>query len=311
MTDLSRPEIALPLLLGGLLVLAASSTMWAGVVRRLIRREPVLAYEPRRPVPWQGIDLLLVVLFALVAAGSVASLGRHLFPADSPAKRSQGTKLSTEHRVVVLLQEDRSLATLGWCIAAAVLVAPVAEEVFFRLLLQGWLEAIERRWRRELRFSRGALRGALPVLYSSLLFALLHSRESGPAPSPRTILHMVVCGMMANLATLVFALALVRYRAGATRADLGFVAEKFWQDVRLGLGVALLVVPWVYLLQMILMEVLPRNVAPDPYTLVPFAAALGALYYRTHRVVASIVLHMALNATSLAIAWLLLAGGSS
>ncbi len=309
MSDLTRPEIARPLLLGALVVLAASLSLWVSVIRRLRRREPVLVYEPRRPVPWQGIDLLLVVVFCVVAAGSVAELDRYLFPADSSPEPRRGARPTVEHRVVVLLREERSLATLGWCVAAAVLVAPVVEEVFFRLLLQGWLEVLERRWRREIRFSRGILRGVLPVLYSSLLFALLHSRESGPAPSPRTILHMVVCGMIVNLAALVFALALVRHHAGATRADLGFAAGKFWEDVRLGLVVALLVVPWIYVVQLVVMEVLPPNVAPDAFTLLPFAAALGTLYYRTHRIVPSIVLHMTLNASSLALAWLLPGSG--
>ena len=36
-----------------------------------------------------------------------------------------------------------------------------------------------------------------------------------------------------------------------------------------------------------------------------FALALGTLYYRTHSVVAPIVLHMALNVTSLTMAWFL------
>jgi membrane protease YdiL (CAAX protease family) len=75
------------------------------------------------------------------------------------------------------------------------------------------------------------------------------------------------------------------------------------RDVGLGLGAALAVVPWVYVLQWGLTAALPESISPDPITLVPFAVVLGLLYYRTHRIVPSIVLHMALNATSLALAW--------
>jgi membrane protease YdiL (CAAX protease family) len=35
---------------------------------------------------------------------------------------------------------------------------------------------------------------------------------------------------------------------------------------------------------------------------------LGLLYYRTHRIVPSVVLHMSLNLTTLAMAWLAAAG---
>jgi membrane protease YdiL (CAAX protease family) len=247
----------------------------------------------------------LIFVFHVLAVGTIVDLDRRLFPAGEPppARQAADAKPSTEHGVLVLLREERSLTTLALCLAAAVLVAPITEEVFFRLLLQGWLEGMERRWRRELRFSRGVLRGALPVLFSSLAFALPHSREAGLPPGADTIFHAMVCGMLANLATMGFALALAQVRTGATPVDLGLRRSELLHDLGLGLAAALAVVPWVYVLQLFLAAVLPERVSPDPYTLVPFAMVLGLLYYRTHRIVPSIVLHMALNATSLALAW--------
>jgi len=47
----------------------------------------------------------------------------------------------------------------------------------------------------------------------------------------------------------------------------------------------------------------PANVA-DPLTLFLFSLILGTLYYRTHRILPAIVLHMTLNFTSLTLAWL-------
>jgi len=311
MKDLPRPETLVPLVVGGLAALAASLAVWTWIVRRAVRSEPIVPYQPRRPVPWQGIDLVLVVFFFFIALSAIVDLDRRLFVGNAPAGRrpaqtdgpAQLAKPTTEHALLVLLQEDRRLTTLAWCILVAVVVAPIAEEVFFRLLVQGWLEAVERRWRRHFRFSRGAFRGAFPVLASSLAFALTHCREPETPPGPEVILHALLCQMFANLATLGFALALVRTRAGATPVDLGFCRKELARDMGLGLGAALAIVPWIYPINLLLTQLLPEGVPADPYTLVLFAVVLGLLYYRTHRIVPSIVLHMALNATSLALAW--------
>ena len=54
----------------------------------------------------------------------------------------------------------------------------------------------------------------------------------------------------------------------------------------------------------VFVSVLPEYIAPDPFPLFFFAVALGAVYYRTHRIVPVIVLHAVLNGTSLVLAWL-------
>lgn len=46
------------------------------------------------------------------------------------------------HPVVDLLTTQRDAATVGLVVLSAVLVAPLAEELFFRRILQGWLETI-------------------------------------------------------------------------------------------------------------------------------------------------------------------------
>jgi hypothetical protein len=59
----------------------------------------------------------------------------------------------------------------------------------------------------------------------------------------------------------------------------------------------------LYFMQGTLGTLMPGSPWVDPITLTCFALVLGTLYYRTHRIVPSIVLHMALNATSVAMAW--------
>ena len=76
----------------------------------------------------------------------------------------------SQHPLVELLREhmDPALATVG--VFSAVVVAPVAEEYFFRVLLQGWLERLVRphlRW--------------LAVVLSAECFAAVHWSH-GPDP---------------------------------------------------------------------------------------------------------------------------------
>jgi hypothetical protein len=108
-----------------------------------------------------------------------------------------------------------------------------------------------------------------------------------------------------SLVALVFAVVFVRTRTGATDLDLGFVPEKFWADVRLGLVAALAIVGPIEWLQVLVRTfVMPKDMAADPVSIFVFAAALGTLYCRTHRIVPGITLHVALNLTSLTL-WLL------
>ncbi len=59
--------IVVPLiLLAALLTLLGFCVCWGLAIAKLVRRQPLLAYEPRRPVPWGLIDLGLVVLVFLL-----------------------------------------------------------------------------------------------------------------------------------------------------------------------------------------------------------------------------------------------------
>ena len=98
--------------------------------------------------------------------------------------------------------------------------------------------------------------------------------------------------------------------AGPRRGDgtgPGLGAEHLASDVRLGLVAFAAVAVPIYAIQIgvtKLQEHAGYSAAADPVSLFFFALALGFLYYRTHRIVPAIVLHMSLNLTSLAMAWL-------
>ena len=99
---------------------------------------------------------------------------------------------------------------------------------------------------------------------------------------------------------------LLRAQRGATAADFGWAPKKLAGDAGLGLLAFVAVAPAVFSMQWLFQELLNHlfplaKVAADPLPLFYFALVLGTLYYRTHRIVPSIVTHAALNATTLAL----------
>lgn len=302
-------------------VALASLAIWTVVAIRIRRGLPVLPYQPRRRVPWQWFDLLIVVfanaVLGIAALWLACVVSGHDFQEAIATERAEpvqaepvggdevdrAEELLREHPLVVLLQSRPHLGMFLFCALVAVIAAPLFEEFLFRLLLQGWLEAVENRLRRRFLWLRKSLPGAMPVLMVALLFAGQHSREPSPEPDVDLLITKMGAFAAAALLTLAFGVWLVRVRAGATVADLGIVPEKFWADVRLGVLTFVAIAAPIYTLQDLLARSFP-NTVPDPVTLFFFAIALGVLYYRTHRIVAPIALHMSLNATSLIVAWI-------
>lgn len=254
-------------------------------------------------MPWGVSDLFLVfasfVFLTLVVSGSIyAFLGPN---ADRPPV---GADAETSHAIVQLFRDGNSWEVF-LCIVSAVIVAPLVEEFLFRVLLQGWLEKLDRglgpmmpNYRRLVRWGTG------PIVISSIIFAMMHFRVASPPPNTQYLLYMMVGNCLVGILTSLFAVALMQLRYGATAADLGFVLGKAPYDVALGLASAAAVVLPIFIMQLVLTAVLPEWLAADPLPLFCFAVALGTLYCRTHRALPGIVLHMSLNATSLTVFWL-------
>jgi len=268
----------------------------------------VLPRQPGTDVPWEGIDLILVAAVYVIVLSSVLLLADVcLGPgADLPPAARNLDRSSTAH-VVEQLFNRRNAWIILTCVFSAGIVAPIVEEFFFRLLLQGWLEKTQRRLRPSMPTLRRLVPGATgPIVLTSLLFARMHFRVDTPLGRLDYLVFLLAGDAVGRLLTMAFAVWLLRFRVGATAEDLGWIPRKFAADVKLGLvAFAGLAAP-VYAAQITLTLLLPEYLAPDPFVLFFFSLALGTLYYRTHRLVPAIVLHMALNVTSLLLLWLTL-----
>ena len=313
----------------------ASLAVWTWVGTRVYVGEKVVPYERRRPVPWGGIEVVLLLGMFLVGPPLIAFAGIHLFdiavpgaeetagesadpslqqfPGDSGEEAAGASaekpadgrvekpaeKRDTAHAVERLLRQSRNLWVLALAALTAVLVAPIVEEFMFRVLFQGWLEKIENRYRRRMPGLR-VLPGAMPVLLASVFFASMHIRPAEREVDVDFLVFALCCQMIASVITMASSLLVLRFGSGATLSDMGFVRARFRGDVGLGLLAFLAVTAPVYLVFFATEWVMPEGAVADPIPLILLAIVLGTLYYRTHRIVPSIVLHMAFNATAVA-----------
>lgn len=311
---------AIAVIIGGIAV-------WATIIRRLLQRRHLVDYEPRRPVPWNMLDVL-GIFFAYVCLGGGLVFAAHitlgwefedfqndvaqLQPADhleptppvddetdneDSEDSENGIDLERAHPVVVLLSGDTSPTTFLLCLFAVVVMAPVAEEFFFRLLLQGTFEKLDFRFQRVMRYS-GRLLGVVPILLSSLLFAAPHARDPKTPQAVEELIRLFTIDSLTKALVVAGAIVYLKGFRGATWTDLGLRFDTFRKDVQLAVSAFLAVVVPIYIIQEGLGRLLP-NTVPDPVPLFFFALALGYLYFRTHRLMPAILLHLIFNATAI------------
>jgi membrane protease YdiL (CAAX protease family) len=264
-------------------------------------------------VPWGGPDVAFVLVAYILLLSAAVGCVRGLLGKEISGELGRPAAGNLDHPIVQLIHEAlRGVAARdggnAWILllgfVAAVVIAPVVEEFLFRVLLQGWLEARERRWRRRAPpWLRGFVpRAAVPIVLVALLFALMHVRPPTPLYHPQYLAGLVLGNQIAGLLTVGLAVGWLRVRVGATAADFGWAPRKLVADLGLGLRAALVVVPLILAFQMAVSAVLTyfrlRSAVPDPIPLFFFALVLGTLYYRTHRIAPSVVLHLGLNLTS-------------
>lgn len=292
------------------LVLVAVIGVWGMILARLHAGRSLVPFEPRRVVPWTMSAALLILLFYFASQAVISRALLDWIPgasesrpaAEAPEKERDEAK---SHPAARLMHNAPPSARLV-CAALVALVVPACEEFVFRLALQGALEAAVCRLRRRSRQLRPWLpMGALPIGVPAVFFAALHLRGDATVYPWQHDFAVIVGTGIAGLATLAFGVALLRGHFRAALYDLGIVPHKLWADARLG-GLAFLAIMFpIYLTQFGLSRIVPAEIGPDPITLFFFAIALGWLYFRTHRIVPAVVLHMCLNSTSIAMAFLL------
>ncbi len=318
-------------------VVLASAGAWIFIVARWRQRGEVLAYEPRRPVPWGPPAILLALVFVLLAlltpllaveaaadaeAVSLKDTAVQLFAFlltqvmlcggfflvifavyrptwdDLGLPRSGGeawrdvviggltclAALLPVHGVLVVLQylsgqageitrhplvemvtssDAPSMVVMLLASVQAAVVAPICEEITFRLLLQGWLE----KWEDE----RLGWRTAPDAFVTDV--------DAGP----------VINHEVHNESSL---------RVLDTDSSFGSLA------VAPRRGVAGLPYGWLPIfVSSLLFGLAHFGYGPEPVPLLVFGIFLGYVYHRTHRIVPCIVAHALFNLFTIVLLW--------
>jgi membrane protease YdiL (CAAX protease family) len=325
------PEPSDPLLGVVVIVLAIASVgVWFALFDRL-KRGPILAYEPRRPVPWNGAWTLFPIGFVVLAIASATMSPGDSDGADGASPRDMverlavGSALQTSLVVAFLavviissnatrtdlglpkdaaeLSRDVRIGVIAWLAAlapvygtqltlltlfgpseghpllkmveqqadaalfvlaffAAVIAAPLCEELTFRLVLQGWLE----KW--------DAWRGGSQIQDFDVVETPVHDEESAALEPMEAVFDE---GLMP---------------VDAPR-ETGF-QRTHWLPI---------------VISSLLFALAHFGYGPDPVPLFLLALVLGYVYQRTHRIVPSIVAHALFNAVSLFALWRVMSAG--
>jgi len=199
--------------------------------------------------------------------------------------------LETKHPLVELLIDFPDPVFFVLSTFAAVLIAPLVEEYFFRVYLQGWMENLaimwSNRWQSGLTAEtrrRGAVVGPfLPVTAEILAGDAVDSPPMPVDPLPdASLVATEPGGSVEPLSTLQNAV----YEAESLR------------ELRPG------PVWWPIVVSSLLFALAHYSHGPDPIPLFFLAMGLGYIYQRTHRVWPCILIHMLVNGFSLLTLWL-------
>jgi membrane protease YdiL (CAAX protease family) len=217
-------------------------------------------------------------------------------PVVTKAENAKTTQTDDSHPLTRILADSRDPGVILLCLVSAVIIAPISEELVFRLVLQGWLESLERRIRRKMPLLRRMVGGVIPVVLVAALFAAMHIRTPSARMELSEVVFLLSVFSAAGVLTIVVLACWLRFVAGATLADFGIVPDKLRDDVLLGLLAFLAFTPPIYAVMIAFKVFVPAISVPDPIPIFLLGAAFGGLYYRTHRIVPSMVMHAAFNA---------------
>ncbi|MGL6194056.1 MAG: CPBP family glutamic-type intramembrane protease, partial [Thermoguttaceae bacterium] len=156
-------------------------------------------------------------------------------------------ELKESHFLVQLLALGRGNISVFWiAFLSGVIVIPIAEEFYFRLILQGYLEKKEKLFRRFI-FSKVGIKilpGIFAISVPALLFASLHFRV--PEPKLHTLeslVKMMLLTVVIYTISIILSLVYLKIAKNLTLLDLGIDFKKIPQDISTAFCTGLIVVP--------------------------------------------------------------------
>ena len=205
--------------------------------------------------------------------------------------------IAPEHPLITLIEEDRDPKLLYVAVFAAVIVAPMAEEYFFRVILQGWLENVAR-VRRSDKSGNGIYRD--PTRDLLIGRSSYPDKQGTPNEAPRESAEHAGSGSV-DLESL---------NAGALAGETAQSPSGATPDAELHAadpvdsGEPVVMEDsspsrWPIVASAAMFAIMHLGHGPAPIALFVLALGLGYLYQRTHRVLPCIVVHALVNTLTL------------
>jgi len=217
---------------------------------------------------------------------------------DSPLANEN---LAEQHTLVILMQKGGQYPiVIVVCLLAAVVVAPLTEELMFRVIMQCGIESTFRR-----ESGNTPLARRISIFLTALFFAAIHFRTQQSQIDIDLLFNGMIGMIIARPLALLLVVGLLRFHYRVRWADLGF--RNFRLIGRDALGALLLFliifVP-IFTVHGTVFTLAKTDWAVqhgisaamlDPIPLFLFALVIGSLYYRTRRLVPVFFLHAFFN----------------
>lgn len=220
---------------------------------------------------WEDLGFCFDFTWSDVRLGMLA--GMALIPPLLLLQMALVQLIPSEHQIVKLFEQQPSGTTMAIMFFSAVIVAPLSEEFFIRVILQGWLEKRssehQTAWQRLTNPPEPPIQ--MPEPSNTDEAQLAHTADPGIATSDEQ---------------------------ACSNADSELAEPLHGWYATLPI-----------LFSSSCFAVMHFGYGPDPIPIFLLALALGFLYQRTHRLIASITLHALLNGTSLFLLWASLDAG--
>ena len=220
-----------------------------------------------------------------------------LYRETSASLGSSGTEKQTdkvlrgEHPLTVLMAAAGRIPRLKWvfflCFTAAVITAPITEELLFRVVFQRGLE-------------HSINSSLVTLLIPAFLFAVIHFRQPGGIGSIgdlNRLLNGIAASVFGHLLIIFCAIAWLRGVRSAAWSDLGFTANRIFRSFLIGIGTFLICFPLMMLAQLLFRHFFP-DIVSDPIPIFVLALGLGILFRRRRNFISIYVMHASLNLTS-------------
>lgn len=275
-------------------LLAASLIVWTVILQRWLRGQPVIAYEPRDPIPWGVLDIFVTVclflastqvVFAL-SGGNAAESSRRIAASNSAASQSSA-------------QVDGSRALWQqFAVGSATLIGSLLWMTLARRATWSDLGWQRGHLVRDVRLGCGGFLAAAPPTF--LLQGILTRWF------PYRHLVTDTLGTEPELKTLLLAAAMVVLMAPLVEEYLFRLLLQGWcerLDDQWRIPAPLPRTPaprrWPVLVSSVMFALLHLGQGPAPVPLFVLALGMGYLYRQTHRQMPSLVMHGCFNATNI------------